>query len=264
MKIVYTLWTRPGAFTRDDAYRWSLSNHLANKHGYQIELVTDTNGQQIAKNLGLSFDNIRTDLNDLIDIDPVYWAAGKLVAYRIQDEPFCHIDDDVFLFKPLPESFLSNDLFAQSPETDEKMMVNYTYCIECHDKNDYEKVSLPLEDFDCYNAGILGGSDLDFIHAYADAGLDWLREMTAQGRTHRTGMVLAEQTLFAKMAREQGKTISCLLSNYGANEECRDLGYTHLVNQKFWPVMKKKIRRRLKREAPANYNLIKHHYASSV
>ena len=43
-------------------------------------------------------------------------ALGKLIAYSIQDGPFVHIDNDVFLWKPLPQELLQAPVFAQCPE----------------------------------------------------------------------------------------------------------------------------------------------------
>ena len=264
MKMVYTLWTRPGPFNRDTAIRWALSTHLVKKHGYRCELVTDSHGKNIMENLGIGFDKVNTDLNDFISVDPVYWAAGKLISYSIQDEPFCHIDDDVFLFNSLPETFLNSCLFAQSPERSKDMLKRYQFCLDAHDKVDSEKVVLPFENWDCYNAGLIGGSDLKFIHDYAHRSLDWMREMTAKNKAVRVGMVLAEQTLFAKMAKEQNKKITCLLDRHDNDELTAELGYTHLVNAKTWPSMKKRVMRRLKSEAPSLWNNIKNYYASSI
>lgn len=264
MKMVYTLWTRPGPFNRDAAIRWALSTHLVKKHGYRCELVTDSHGKNIVEKLGLGFEKIDTTLDEFLSVSPTYWAAGKIISYSMQSEPFCHIDDDVFLFKPLPEEFLNSSLFVQSPERSKDRRQDYKSCRDAHDDSDCEKVMLPFENWDCYNAGLIGGSDLEFIHDYANKSLDWMREMTAKNKVVRSGMVLAEQTLFAKMAKEQNKEITCLLDNHDNDELTAELGYTHLVNAKTWPSMKKRVMRRLKSEAPSLWNNIKNYYASSI
>src|SRR4029077_502271 len=48
--------------------------------------------------------------------DPAWWALGKLYAYRAQREPFVHLDNDVFLWQPLPDRVESAPLFAQNPD----------------------------------------------------------------------------------------------------------------------------------------------------
>lgn len=264
MRMVYTLWTRPSAFCRDDAVRWCLSTYYANLHGYKVELYTDTNGANILKGLGLEFDKVHIVFDDFISIDPTYWAAGKILTYSLQEEPFCHLDDDVFLFKPLPEEFLASPLFAQCPERSEDRVKDYRYCRSVHNDEDADRVMLSFDDWDCYNAGLLGGSDLEFIHEYANTSLNWMQDMTAKNTVHRPGMVMAEQTLFAKLAREKGKTVTCLLDRHTNDELCAELGYTHLVNKKSWPQMKKRIMRRLKQDAPGYWNNLKHYYASTI
>src|SRR6266511_4158572 len=44
------------------------------------------------------------------------WALPKIYTYSLQNEPFLHIDGDVFLFKKLPESLLNSELIAQNKE----------------------------------------------------------------------------------------------------------------------------------------------------
>jgi len=66
--------------------------------------------------IGLEFDRVSTSLNALDAHDPGWWALGKLYTYRAQREPFVHLDNDVFLWRPLPERLASAPLLAQNPE----------------------------------------------------------------------------------------------------------------------------------------------------
>ena len=131
--------------------------------------------------LGLEFTHVSTELDRLQDADPALWALGKLVAYSLQDEPFVHVDADVFLWRPLPGRLASAPVLAQHPEdfhrTDE---LDGPGPIE--DSFGRAGLSLPAEwqwarslggsRFREANCGILGGTNAGFLRHYANLALD--------------------------------------------------------------------------------------------
>ncbi|MEA3278427.1 MAG: DUF6734 family protein [Pseudomonadota bacterium] len=125
MRAVWSFWSAPhrerGRWAWPSelhhALSWSLSLQEARRHYPDTWLYTDDAGADyLVEGLGLRFAHVSTELNALADNDPGWWALGKLHAYRAQSEPFIHIDSDVFLWLPLPESVSSSDVFAQNPE----------------------------------------------------------------------------------------------------------------------------------------------------
>lgn len=97
--------------------RLGLSLLLARRHYPETALVTDSAGKALlVDTLGLSFTSVSTELDCLRDADPDLWALGKLVAYSIQDEPFIHLDTDVFLWRALPARLTSAPVLAQHRE----------------------------------------------------------------------------------------------------------------------------------------------------
>jgi hypothetical protein len=66
--------------------------------------------------LGLSFGEVSTALDDLDNTDPRLWALGKLMTYSMQESPFVHLDTDVFLWRPLPAPLATAPVLAQHPE----------------------------------------------------------------------------------------------------------------------------------------------------
>jgi len=68
-------------------------------------------------NVALSFSNVSTEINALAGYDPGWWALGKLYSYSVQQDPFVHIDSDVYLWKLLPSHLESADVFTQNPES---------------------------------------------------------------------------------------------------------------------------------------------------
>ena len=105
------------------------------------------------------------------------WALPKIYTYHLQEEPFLHIDGDVFLFDRLQESLLKNDLIAQNPEiatnyytsVQKEMMRYFTFFPPCV-KTDFESPD-PIQ---AVNAGILGGQNIAFIQEYAHLAFEYV------------------------------------------------------------------------------------------
>jgi hypothetical protein len=122
LRAVWSYWSKPYA-TRTSwpwgsrlhhLLAWGLSVELARRHYPRTALVTDTPGKALlVDELGLPFSSVSTALDALDDADPVFWALGKLAAYQAQEEPFVHLDTDVFLWRPLPPELTGAPVFAQ-------------------------------------------------------------------------------------------------------------------------------------------------------
>ena len=123
MKAVYSFCSKSqhksgtGGFYNLFSYAttFALSVNLSKQHFDKVELVTDTEGEKKLAEMGIltMFDSYDLRL-DKLNVDSEFWIAGKLLAY-IQDEPFLHIDSDVFLFKGLGE-YKNNGVLFQSLE----------------------------------------------------------------------------------------------------------------------------------------------------
>src|SRR5215467_3350808 len=125
MRAVWSFWTKPFAgrcgipwlSERHHLLSWVLSLKTARKHYPQTALVTDDEGAELlVSQLGLSFAHVSTELSALSDADPSWWVLGKLWTYRLQHEPFVHIDNDVFLWARLPRELELAPVFGQNPE----------------------------------------------------------------------------------------------------------------------------------------------------
>jgi len=58
---------------------WALSFNLAKKHLSKTALYTDSEGARfLADDLGLEFDQVSTELNNIRNYDPEWWSLGKL------------------------------------------------------------------------------------------------------------------------------------------------------------------------------------------
>ncbi|SIQ80825.1 hypothetical protein SAMN05880574_12631 [Chryseobacterium sp. RU37D] len=138
-----------------------------------VELVTDHYGKRILIDiLKLPYDSVDLSLNDIDNYRHELWAVGKIKAYSIQNEPFLHIDNDVFLWKAFEESFLTNPLFCQNFENNVEYYSKITEEIKENafkipkEMTPYIENKANLNGYEGINAGIIGGNDLDFFKKY--------------------------------------------------------------------------------------------------
>lgn len=188
MRAVWSFWSRPFRVEAGRTWQsplhhllaWGLSLRLARKHFPETMLVTDSPGKALLVDaLGLPFTHVSTELDQLRHVDTSWWALGKLFAYRMQQQPFIHLDTDVFLWKALPPGMLAASVFAQCRE--EHPVLN-------RGQEEVERaffdsgVALPVEwewsrsrslhSYQEANCGIMGGNRTDFIRYYANLAID--------------------------------------------------------------------------------------------
>jgi hypothetical protein len=215
MKYVWSLWTKPlregtrsaWGHERHHLLSWVLSLETARRHGQRTALVTDRAGAELlVERLGLEFDEVSTELDGLADDDPEFWALGKVVAYSIQNEPFVHIDSDVYLWHPLPQRLVSAPLFAQCPE-------HFRYGESGYRCAEFERAVqrcggwLPPEldgytavdgIFEAVSCGIFGANDLAFSRYYGRQALQLVRHPK-----NRRAWPLLEQRSWVSLVFEQ-------------------------------------------------------------
>jgi hypothetical protein len=259
LRAVWSLWTKPltaglsnWASELHHLYGWILSVETATKHYPHTALYTDDTGARLlVDELGLRFEHVSTALNALDSHDPNWWAFGKMYTYRLQSEPFVHIDSDVFLWRPLPAWLADADLLVQNPES--VPVGRSWYYPENVNCAIYSVRGWIPEELDTYIAvggihralcsGILGGNRCDFIQYYADLGISMMEHPAnkaawARLRDRRTLTLIFEQYLLAACIEyHRHKTgspfynldLRCLFeSESEAFRMAPQLGYTHL------------------------------------
>jgi hypothetical protein len=190
MRAVWSFWSRPHAAAQGWQWReplhhflaWGLSLQLARRHYPETALVTDTPGRALlVDRLGLAFTHVSTELDELADADPRLWALGKLVAFSVQEEPFVHLDTDVFLWRALPARLTAAPVLGQHPEN---FHVADDWCGARIIENAFQNAALALpaewewarslwgRRINQVNCGIVGGTNTAFIRYYAQLALD--------------------------------------------------------------------------------------------
>lgn len=270
------LWLRP----EDHLLAWVLSVQTARQHFSRTALVTDTAGAHLlVDQLGLEFDEVSTELDQLARHDTKLWALGKVWAYRAQTKPFIHLDSDVFLWKPLPETLTAAPVFAQSPDIFVTGASYYKPEVLERALAAGGKIWLPAEWVWYRHAavqrgescGIFGGNRVDFIQHYASQALQLVEHPD-----NKRGWAMIEDRVEHNILFEQYLLAACieyhrqhpdspfqdisieylfdsLESAFDDNRAVR-AGYTHLIGTaKRNPELLARLAARVKQDYPEYY-----------
>lgn len=241
MKIIQTLWTKPGLSggwpeEKFHCMSWALSVLRLSEYYDDIVLYTDEKGAAFLEDLGLPYREYRQLPSRLEDYESYLWAVAKLNSFREQDEPFIHVDGDVFLWHPLNLKEHSNPIFFQNLEVDMNVDLYTPALKEIIEKNFtnipngiLETRKWPAEVVSC-NTGVFGGDDLNFIHSYANqaiAFVDQNRDKIRNLKNKSSFAFMLEQHLLYLLIRTRRIKYSTQLSG-----TVTDLAYPGLAN--FW------------------------------
>lgn len=277
MRAVWSLWTLPQRSGRRVAWlsdrehllSWVLSVETARWHYPDTALYTDDEGARLlVDRLALPFVHVSTALNQLKREDPDWWMLGKLLAYRLQERPFVHIDSDVYLWNPLPQFVKVAPVFAQNPEDASndpwydsdicertiRSLGDGAIPIEW---NWYRRSGLPQRAASC---GILGGNDPALLHNYASVVIRLLTSRRNRVAFNslpdkRLYNPFFEQYLLCAVARYHGSSVAYLFDSFSQAAECAaEAGYTHLISgAKLNPEIARRLEARVARDYPESY-----------
>lgn len=141
-----------------------------------------------------------------------FYCWPKIITYQEQDEPFIHIDTDVFMWKSMPQRLLNSPLVAQHMERDSN------FYMEVYKQIEEDGIRLPQFLADCndgkyinsYNAGLLGGNDIEFLRDYLNEISNFLNEnkdkILHSDRKFLYNVVF-EQWLFYGLSKKMNKKV---------------------------------------------------------
>lgn len=146
------------------------------------------------------------------EYDEWFYCWPKILTYQRQNEPFLHIDCDIFMWTPIPETLLNAPLVAQHKERDSH------FYREVFNEIKKDKILLPQYMQHCigdkyiysFNAGIIGGNDLGFLHRYINNITTFVSENKEQFSTaHRKFLynVVLEQWLYYGMTTFENREV---------------------------------------------------------
>jgi hypothetical protein len=239
MKIYHSYWE--GGYRSMDSHTYNmhkLSVLTALKNYGNIHLITTRKGKEYLGDLpytSIEFfeENINTDYWRI-------WAISKLYAYKQiikKNEPFLHIDYDVFLFKKLPERILKAGTIFQNLEGEHCINGSYDYdnfVNKCKYKPFFDKNVMFA-----YNVGVFGGNDTETLKFCVDNIFDLIfhKDNVKFFTTDSLNIswaysVLTEQMYLAMCLEHLGVKPTLLFPNDNFDEISKEIGYTHLMGRK--------------------------------
>ena len=247
---LYSFWSKPflaksefktfGEFnTKEDfLLSWSVSVKLARRHFARVILVTDTWAwKNLFEPLDLPIDDVRIILDDL-DCTTDMWSISKAYSIMEMEEPFVHLDSDVYLWEELSEEILCSKVFTQSregkwdPYQDQiytKRSDDYHRNFEggCKYFNNFRAENL---EHLAYNTGVVGGNDLGFLKNWAENMISLANLYDSKFKSNEfigeryLAVVWVEQALIRAMEIVDEYQIIVVLDDPSIDQE----HYTHL------------------------------------
>jgi hypothetical protein len=247
---LYSFWSKPfleksafktfGEFNTQDDFltSWSVSVKLAHKHFKKVILVTDSWAwENLFEPLNLPIDEVKIILDDL-NYTTDMWSTAKAYAIMEMNEPFVHLDPDVYLWGPLSNEILCAKVFAQSREGKWDEYQNQLYSKRSDDYHrNFKGACKYFDNFRAenlehlaYNTGVVGGNDLEFIKKWAQNMIYLVdlydRKIQANqfvGERY-LAVVWIEQSLLRAIEIVEGYQIKVVLEDPNIDQEF----YTHL------------------------------------
>jgi hypothetical protein len=233
IKIVQTLWTKPNFEDNTSIHQRFHGGWLSKKYNYMswtlsclqfrkfydnVELITDVRGKHLLIDiLGLPYTKVKVELDCLNHYPSSLWALPKIYTYKLQDEPFIHADGDVLIWEKFSNLFETAQLCSQQMVIDHKphytIMQEIESCFnfipDCILKDRKENMILKTS-----NAGLFGGSNLDFFKEYVNMSFQFVEKNLSQLTKIKTATfgIIFEEYLFYCMAKERNIEITYLLN----------------------------------------------------
>lgn len=228
MKIVQTFWSggkeieSPLQISAGWIYpeyhwmSWALSCLLLRRLYDRVELYTDEIGKRVLVDiLQLPYTDVHVVFDDSFVIHPKLFSLAKIRTYSLQEEPFIHVDGDLFLWNPLPENIMNAGLIASNPEVN--LYFNKEVLVEMEEHFQYIPSHLKdihmQEHIFSSNAGIFGGSNIPFIKKYCSKAKQIIKEnenSLEKVNIGHTNMLIEQISLFYLAARENIKIVYCV------------------------------------------------------
>jgi hypothetical protein len=249
MKMVQSFWTAPFLLSRKESpgsrfnggwpekrfnyFSWALSCLQLAKFYKDVELITDGRGKDLLiDKMSLPYTSVKVRLDELDGYDPAFWALGKILAYAENNEPFLHVDHDIFIWNEFEYRVVSAEVVVQNGAGDiardlsafNFICENFPYLPNCFKGIDASTIG-------CVNAGLIGGVDHGFFKIFArevfrfiDMNVEFI-DANLSTINPETLAINYEQVFFYLLAREYKKEITCLFPE--AFDNPRNIGFFH-------------------------------------
>jgi hypothetical protein len=169
MKFVFSNWSNTLGHKTSSIKLAKISNFLIQDQGFQTVLFADKSSIDYFKDIPYNeIHEIKS--HEMENIPKCLWSMSKLVAISKINEPFLHIDFDLFLFK-LNKPCLEKDIICLHTEFYmEKAMerLQKIMKIQAEQTLGFRYIS--------YNCGIVGGRNFEFFKKASKEILEYISE----------------------------------------------------------------------------------------
>lgn len=235
MRITQTFWTANQSLLNNSfgwispqahLMSWALSCLSLRKNYDDVVLYTDSEGYRVFIELmKLPYTDVVVQYDDL-HCPQLHWAYPKMLTYSLQKEPFIHVDGDLYIPNRLNANIENAGLIAQNVENGTKYYKSMMGDILQRQVvvPDFLHKELDRDSIRAYNAGVLGGNDVDFIQEYCRSAFQIIEanHLNDEGnsRIHVNNNLLYEQVLFFALADKYKKKVATVIER-----EIPDNGY---------------------------------------
>ena len=202
-----------------------------------------------------------------------FYCWPKIVAYQNQEKPFIHIDTDVFMWKSMPQRLLKAPLVTQHQERDSIFYMDVYKQIksDCVKMPQYLTACNDGKYISSYNAGLLGGNDIDFLKSYLNEiskFLDSNADRILKSNRRFLYNVVFEQWLFYGLAKKQNKKVATyykdIITDFNMGNDSvsqqvhsfRELDYMHVMDKKDNIRCNRFIAYKMQKEFPQEFDRI--------
>lgn len=221
----------------------ALANYFAREQGFETVFWGDEKSLLVFNKINFNH-TAKLPTKILENFPKCFWSASKLLSLSLTNEPCIHIDNDLFLTKPIPENFLRNDICCFHDEhfaMKDLAKMQDLFKIRPKETLSYEMMS--------YNCGIIGGEDIktikksiDILFNFISNKADYIDKINLTYNKKREykdffyTSVLIEQIWLFQIYKYFGKEITQLIhpTSWGKSFETitKESGYLHLMKQK--------------------------------
>jgi len=208
---------------------WILSCHQLVRHHKVVELYTDRFGYEILiTKLQLPYTKVHVVLDELNSYHKDLWAIAKIKTFQMQDEPFLHVDGDVFVWESLTDKFENANLITQNLEitTDyygkmwNDISPNLTFM-----PSEMANYNNKISNFAC-NMGIIGGNDINFFKEYSKKSIAFV-DNNINSWSNINGFnfnIFFEQVLFYEFAKIKNLKVDFLFEEVSEDNSYKGFG----------------------------------------
>ena len=162
------------------------------------------------------------------------FSQAKMHTMSLQEQPFCHLDHDVFLFKE-QKDYDNCDIVTQHIETGAMF---YSCYYLGYNTMTSQNILLPPEFYRCasyddyagYNCGYIDVKNLDVCKEWCKIGVNLSKEYSP---IRRSDNCIPEQFCLYALAKYRNYNVKTLFIDPVFNQQESEVaGYTHLMNAK--------------------------------